>query len=236
MQKILHINGLCRSGNHAIIFWIMHNLTNLQIDKINSNTYHSKDRNVFFQNDTKKYVTKEDFLKYKYLIKSYEDIFLSQDNMNYIVRDFLNMISSRYKNWNDDLGPYKNDKRFSEKYRQFFYSIEEICHCWKQMIKENRKIIYNKWVIDKSYRDEISKNLFDIDNINDNTSYVSFLGKGSSFDGMKLQTDKNIYLNRFSQIKLPDYIINYIKKDNELLDLNYHYFNIDILQKIQESA
>jgi hypothetical protein len=214
----------------------MHNLTNLQIDKINNNTYHSKDYNILFQNDIKKYVIKEDFLIYKYVIKSYEDIFISQDDMNYIVRDFLNMISSRYKKWNDDLGPGKNDKRNFEKYKQFFYSIEEICNCWKQMMKENRKILYNKWVIDKNYRDEISKKLFYIDNINDNTSYVPSLGNGSSFDGMKLQTDKNIYLNRFSQIKLPDNIINYIKADNELLDLNYHYFNIDILQKIQESA
>jgi hypothetical protein len=108
---------------------------------------------------------------------------------------------------------------------------------WKQHAKHyalkhkdsefNNIILYNNWVSDKAYRDEIGVNI-GAPNIVDAIDYVSPIGNGSSFIKVQKEQDVEKYTTRYNQFKLPDEIIELILDDQEVLDLNQQIFNINI--------
>lgn len=217
MQKTIKINGLCRSGNHAIIFWILNNIS--EVADAGYECYVSKNnKKICFLNNVSRIMNNINSNEYEIVLKSYEDVYIK--DCFYIIRDFLNLISSRYKKFGNQLGTNKN----------YLTNIEDIIKIWKKMILSDNKIIYNKWIYDKNYRDEIGQ-MIQVENCNDKTDYVSKIGQGSSFIGIKKDSSEN-YESRYEKIKLPDFIIKKILNDKELIELNKNYFKIDMEEKL----
>jgi hypothetical protein len=216
----LKIHGLSRSGNHAIIFWMCYNIS-ADIIEAKDQVYFGKENKICFVNNEEIYSTefreKLDLKYYENIIRSYEDSdFIDQDNSFIILRDFLNLICSRYKLYHKQLG-------YTEKYCT---GIENIITLWKKHSTSEKVILYNQWILSKEYRDKVGR-MVNILNIKDNFKYVSPIGNGSSFGGVKLYKTKD-YLIRYKKIKLPKDIVEVILDDKELAQINKDLFNIDI--------
>lgn len=200
--------------------------------------YYNKKNNVYFFNNCSriqynKFIPKFDHvtycnckfkdnkgfpIKYNYLIKGYEDTLVLDEPCDInviIVRDFRNMLASRYKKYCPTLG-------LDSSYIQDFETLKSV---WKQFVKTDKQsnivfINYDKWLTSKVYRNKISIEL-GISNTHDNINYVSEIGEGSSFIGLRLESDKQQYLTRYKQIDLP-FDLN---SDDELSDLLKIHFN-----------
>lgn len=206
------IYTLCRSGNHAIIFWLIDNICKID-KKYDGMCYWNDDAKLYYYNNCN-HINYNNFMSdYNYLLLSYEDAdIIENKNTNIvesknitgtdtiegvtnkvivIVRDYLNFMASRYKKYGCKLG--LNDS-YLQDYKQIKNLWIKLCN--DIIAGKAVGIIYNKWLISKEYRDEVSL-VLNIPNINDNTSFVSDIGEGSSFCGVKLENDKNNYLNRF---------------------------------------
>lgn len=191
----LTVYTMCRSGNHAIIFWLINNICPIT-DSIQGCCYWNSEHKLYFYNNCNH--LDYTFIKdYQYQIKSYEDTMIknSDDSIKIVIlRDFTNFIASRYKKYGKNLG--LNDS--------YLQNYEEIRDLWINLCNEiiNDQnvvgIIYNKWLTSKEYRDSVGDKL-GIPNINDNINIVSDIGEGSSFCGVKLEESNIAYLNRFSK-------------------------------------
>lgn len=219
----INFYSLARSGHHAIIFWMINNLGGF--DESNADIYFiNKKTGLYFYNNVTVHNQKllHSEFSANWVIKNYEDTETEILNNNFIIiRDFLNLLCSRYKKWGKNL-IWNKDKGISD--------IDNLIKVWKQHVQapdKNYIISYNEWVKNKQYRDDVSLKL-GVNNAVDNIAYVPVLGNGSSFLGLKKETDSSAYEKRFNQIKLPDQYIEKIQKDRELLDLNLKLFNIDI--------
>lgn len=228
----INFYSLCRSGHHAIIFWVLNNICEMN-ESYKDYFYFNKTKGVYFYNNNTIFTL--DFLRknydknfnypidYNLLVKNYEDVKFNIGNDNYlIIRDFLNLLCSRYEKWGLELGYDLKNIR----------SLEKLIEYWKQhayhvMSNPKNTIIYNKWIFDKNYRDEISNNL-DVSNTIDNTNYVPKFAGGSSYIGEKKESEEINYLNRFYKTNLPDFFWDIIIKDEELLKINRDIFSIDI--------
>jgi hypothetical protein len=215
----LKIYGLSRSGNHAIIFWMCHNISD-DIIEAKDQVYLDKKNKICFVNNAEIYSTEFrkslDIKSYENIIKSYEDSdFIDQDNSFVILRDFLNLVCSRYKLYHKQLG-----------YTENCTGIENLIALWKRHSTSKKVILYNQWILSKSYRDEVGR-IIKILNIKDKFDYVSSIGNGSSFGGVKLYKTED-YLKRYEKIKLPKDIVEVILDDKELAQINKNLFNIEI--------
>lgn len=211
---------MSRSGNHAIIFWMCHNISD-NIIEAKDQVYFDKENKICFVNNAEIYSTEFrnniDTKSYENIIRSYEDSeFINQDDSFVILRDFLNLVCSRYRLYHKQLG-------YTEKYCT---GIENLIALWKRHSTSQKSILYNQWILSKSYRDEVGK-IIKILNIKDNFEYVSRIGNGSSFGGVKLYKTED-YLRRYEKIKLPKDIVEVILGDKELAQINKDLFNIDI--------
>jgi hypothetical protein len=228
-----HINfySLCRSGHHAIIFWVINNLGGFN-ESFKDIFFINQANGLYFYNNvsvkTEAMVQKvydptfQHAVNYNWLFKNYEDVaFELAANNVVIARDFLNLICSRYKKWGNALGW---DSRYC------ITDINGLISSWKQHLQHHDKsnfISYNMWVKSKEYRDTVSSNL-GIANSVDNTEYVPTLAEGSSFLGTQKETSCEKYEQRYKQVTLPDMFVEAILKDSELLALNREIFGIDI--------
>ena len=229
--------SFARSGHHAIIFWILNNLCDGFTEQSNNLYYINKDSGIYYYNDisaverSSKYVYPQ---QYRHLFKSYEDIpidseysFLYEsENTIFIVRDFLNLLCSRYTRC---IG-YRRVLGHREEFKYFV----DLIKAWKiharlYLDTPKRCILYNKWLVDKQYRNTVSKNI-NIPNIKDNCDFVPSIGNGSSFiQGNKESSDQN-YMHRYTQTDLPITMTIPILQDHELYELNRDIFGIDIRQ------
>jgi len=228
-MRNLNFYGLIRSGNHAIIFWMLHNLGEIrEIKDVKKLFYKESYRkfwytgyNYYFNNVTRSQVINFP-REYNLLIKSYEDIIpdSTSENSFIILRDILNGIASRHKAYGLGLAP--NNKYLTD--------IDVIIDMWKKhfeiILKKQNGIIYNKWVIDKKYRDEVSIKL-NIPNKIDDISFVPYIGYGSSFILFNKEPDNYSYLTRYMQHKLPDEIIHKLVEDDELVNIHKEFFGLD---------
>lgn len=210
----MEIYSLCRSGTHAIIFWIINNLGGFT-KEANNHIFINEEIGLFYYNNCnhhKYYLPK----KYKILIRNYEDILPKNNTDIIIIRDFGNLLASRYKKYGDNLG-------LSNEYITDIYKLIDV---WKNMIKSNNyKIYYDKWLISNEYRNKICNDLGIINK--DKIDYVSAIGNGSSFIGINLEENNEEYLKRYNFLN--DKYKTIIKSDNELIQLNLMYFNNNLL-------
>jgi hypothetical protein len=228
--------SLCRSGHHAVIFWIINNLGGA--DESYKDVYAiNKKSGIYFYNNvsvfTKEYLQKKNKMfqeyptNYTWLIKNYEDELFIQGVCNFVVvRDFLNLICSRYKKWGERL-------RWSDECG--VGALPELIKYWKQHAEQHSTdnfISYNKWFKDKYYRNQIAAKIGVQNNV-DNITYVPLFAGGSSFIGTQKEKNINIYEERYKQIKLPQKFIDIILNDLELIEMNKTVFNVDILNLLQ---
>jgi hypothetical protein len=225
MNKIKHnICSLSRSGTHAIIYWIIHNLVD-SVDHIGRGIYIDKKSKLCYLNNIniQDKNLKESFpiQGFQYVFYSYEDNPFNKNTSIIILRDILNLICSRYKKWSG----HKHNICVNN---NFICDAHYLIEVWKQHTKGlNKIILYNQWLVSKQYRDQISLNVAKIENSKDRIDYISDIGEGSSFD--PIQTiNNNDYLYRYNLVNLPDHIKKIILRDDELLELNKKIFDIDI--------
>jgi hypothetical protein len=228
-QKVYNIYGLSRSGNHAIIFWLLHNL-GTQYREVGKQAYISNDNRVCYLNNVDILTHKGiDRSTYEILFNSWEDIDYIDDTNIVIHRDIINLLSSKFKVFNFRLKPMDRfNTNITLKYKTDFLEIlKEVISIWKQHANAKNLIKYNFWLMSNEYRNNISKDI-GILNTHDITSFVPDIGGGSSFGGTRL-FDKECYLSRYQNICLPKQYIEYILSDKELIKINYDLYNIDLL-------
>jgi hypothetical protein len=223
-MNLIEFAGLRRSGNHAIIFWMLQNLSGKkEVITIENRVFYRSGNCIFFNNLNneseffiQKYLKSRLNIKLgmnniRWLVASYEDCNAEYSfDFNYefekrykfsIVRDIQNIFSSRLKllEQNDiEISPGMNiyDNTFND-----YVSLKNY---------EN-PIIFEKWLIDKDYRNSICKKI-GVSNL-DITDYVSDNGGGSSFTKTNMDTKENL-LNRKNMYKIPDKYLNKIKELN----------------------
>jgi hypothetical protein len=214
------IHSIRRSGQHAIIFWIINNLGGFN-QKLDTFIYWNDKTKVYYYNDCgdHKYPYVD---SYNYLIRNYEDCwFYNQNKPIIIIRDFINLLASRIKK-----NTFNN------------LDIDSLITLWKchaKMILKKKAIgiIYNRWLIDQKYRNKISKKI-GIPNFFDQIDYIPEVGQGSSFSSLEPETDKLNYLKRYKMVEIPQEIIDKILEDHTLLKLNKILFNMDLADELAQ--
>lgn len=197
-----------------------HNISD-DIIEAEDQVYFDKENKICFVNNAEIYSTEFrnniNTKSYENIIRSYEDSdFIDQDDSFVILRDFLNLVCSRYKLYHKQLG-------YTKKYCT---GIENLIALWKRHSTSKKAILYNQWILSKSYRDEVGR-MIKILNLKDNFEYVSRIGNGSSFGGVKLCRAED-YLKRYEKIKLPKYMAEVMLDDKELVRINKDLFDIDL--------
>lgn len=231
MSKSFTLVGLRRSGNHPIIHWIMRCLNSgkiLETDRSNDSIHYNSDRTIYFLNDWLTYkaqnfrLPREDLDSVLY---SYEDLPLNYTayfrDLTFtniiLLRDPLNNMASRIKDGMDQIRWYLTSEQVLERWKEYareaLNKTDNLCN--------KVVILYNKWVLDKEYRQQICSKL-DIPFYPD-TSYVPENGKGSSFIGRKLEEDLNRYNQRYLQVEFKDSDIKLLN-DPELIELSSKLF------------
>ena len=216
------IYGLRRSGNHAILEWMIKNFS--QKDQ----RYVLKHRliasgNSCYLNAINEYIQSRDLfidynfakITYKNLLISYEDIpetihseYTLGFNKIVILRDILNVVASRYKRMMD-----KNPKSLGYKLMKI---DENLFSCWishASAFKRNILTIkFEDWLSSKEQRDKIANNL-GCKNM-DCISTIPFHGEGSSFSKMEKIPSVKDLLSRSKQVQLPKEILERIQKSD----------------------
>jgi hypothetical protein len=245
-MNIYKIYGMQRSGNHAIINWLIENLsddsTREYIDGVSFvakdvsflNHVMLKDRPNTYNNNQfllKDCLKKATSVHPKSLILSYEDVGLTESNNNIlgnvkhtkiiIVRNLENLVASRLQ---------FNIKNY-EWYNYFKLCDDDFFRTWETHVNNNfLKIHYDKWLIDKNYRNLICEQLNIINK--DITNIVTSPGNGSSFIGQSLDSNGNL-LSRYQQINMPKDVLDKILYYGEK---NLEYCNIKAIKEyINES-
>ena len=210
----LSIYGLRRSGNHAIIAWLMKNMSNgSELFQVNhpiilaKNVCFINDITDCFKHDINKLRINTMFARanFQNTIISYEDISLRTTTeftagmpKVVVVRDIKNVIASRLKNL----------KRYSEcKNTQKLLQVNErIANIWTEhatAVAEKKVIgiIFERWVSSKEYRDSVAQ-ILGTKNL-DITDTILPYGGGSSFTGITSQPPSAKSLNdRHLQMEL----------------------------------
>ncbi len=246
-MKILEIIATKRTGQHAIISWIVKNLTDMNLtlknDKGSIKMEYINDK-VIYWNDTnndqdfgmKLFQESHLYGKLQNLIVNYEDVNVNYSffSTNEIYKGSLSY--NRFENIDVEYGKrlilirdfynclasrYKQrkDSIFSHDVGQNFINL------WKDNAKfviKNPKMSlkYEDWLNDDEKRKQI---LFDFFNIEERHTPNKINGRESSFD------DKN-YNKRFEEVDIPEETKELIRKDSELHyligKLGYDYKNI----------
>ena len=108
-----------------------------------------------------------------------------------LLRDIINLFASRIK-FNK---PWiKSD----EKYVNMWIKYAKECCNETNNLNNKIIIIYNKWLIDKNYRDEICRKL-GVKNLD----IINYVGRNSSFIGQNLEEIKENYIERYKIIDFP---------------------------------
>ncbi len=220
-MKYINTYTVQRSGSHAVIFWLLSNFAKKDVKYINDTFVRDDDSSVVFFNflNRKRNINIEQKIKQNtfLVMKGYENIAVPDGDENIvIIRDIVNILCSFYK---------KHEVLCMRYYKR-------IISVWKQHIRyanlnPKKSIIYNRWVLDKGYRDNVCFN-FDTINYLDSIDTVPIFWSGSSFINLKKETDIQKYLERYKQVILPKPIVSTLLNDNEIIESCLNIFNINL--------
>jgi hypothetical protein len=205
--------GLRRSGNHAILEWLIQNMggpgtrnvvkpkrviqcgDSAYLNECNTYGSHAEvNRDISFCQSA-----------FNNLIVAYEDVPTSYSLTNthdsqkiVILRDIFNLFSSRYKKVVSQSG--------IDYYKSAMPIDEVVVNKWKQHANSDAIIIiFEKWIESKDYRDSICERL-GIPN-HDITDTMTNFGGGSSFTGQKKPTIEELK-SRSKIVNLPQEVID----------------------------
>lgn len=209
--KLYEFYGLRRSGLHAIMKWILCNFTDCENLKDFGEYFLYSNGVLFIDNYYDEYC--DDILvvlratKPTIIFVLYED----QDlNISLLNKMSLN-IDEKYKFtiYRSLENTIASRVRFNEKNTDFQLLLDDyIFNQWFENVNYCNTICYENWLLDKTYRDEISKKL-KVEN-KDIINNVSYNGGGSSFVGLNLDSKKNL-LNREKMVEIDNKFIEKIK-------------------------
>ncbi|MGK7957777.1 MAG: hypothetical protein AB4063_21380 [Crocosphaera sp.] len=238
-------HGMARSGNHAVINWIL-------------SMYPGK---TDFWNTTSKVPKKYFFKQKSFLLRSHEnrslaeifqsdlekqhDLYIGKSSKRYnvlLIRDPFNLFASRLKQvLNQNFDQSKHGFIMGHpKYKYGASKPEEYVGIWKEHAKEylgitsylgNDKITinYSQWFLDSSYREKIA-NLLKLKYTDENLNKVvgeKEPGAGSSFDQYEYngQADQMKVLERWkNMIDNPNYCSLFT--DREVWELSEQIFGV----------
>lgn len=194
-KMVYEFYGLRRSGNHAILEWLIQNIGGPANRNIIKETRIIQCGRAVYMNEINTYPSHDEldldcrFCKsaFENLIVSYEDVptdytLLNAGNTQQIVilRDIFNLFASRYK----QAQKFPGNKHIQNNVLRL---DEKAIEVWKQHANSNALIIiFERWIESKEYRDSICEQL-GIKN-HDITDTMTEFGGGSSFTGRKKPT------------------------------------------------
>lgn len=198
--------GMSKSGNHAVIRWVLGHFqtSGFPTHFYNNTTQRFLDHINFIWPDLEK-STK------RLLFVSFEDVFINekfaQSTNNVamhnilLLRDPLNLFASRFEGLGANRGTAH--KNYSDLSKSLPDQINKYINHYTEFLKktnllENKVCIcYNKWVLDKSYRQEIIEKNFNL-KFRDCRFNVK---AGSSFRRLEKASSPDDYFNRWKFYK-----------------------------------
>lgn len=232
-KQLVYILGLKRNGNHAIINWI---IKNLEKNKIQVGFINDVNEKVINDGDIDKIISDNlvTILSYEEIsIHEFEKIKYKNNKLDFkeilILRDFKNSFASRLKY----ISEFKSD---SIDIYDYFMNHDEYKKNWIEFSEvfldkiQNKWecINYNLWFSDKTYRDSVMNNIFDIKNYDLGLLSVPKNAGGSSFDYLKYNNrakDMNI-LERWKFFAKEPFFNNFVLSDHKVVDLDKKIFDI----------
>ena len=226
--RVFNITGIRRSGNHAIIEWILHHYSGFSVH----------------YNDIKNLSSPLDayYILYKWKLGnpaitfSFEDISI-KDFLNnaglflnaerkfniLIMRDPYNLFASRY-NWQTEQGHrFRTSLKYRRKIIALWKNHAERYLTWSDESSLNIPINYNRWCLDMDYQKTLLKSL-DVPITKVNQIYqIPNFGYGSSFTGIDPIYDKSLFQQRFHKFRDKENFME-IFEDDELVALSDRIF------------
>lgn len=201
-MKIIHFYGLRRSGNHAILEWLLHSMgKNMDKDVVKLNRIIKRGDVAYFNDcgwwssnplDFNRDLAEQENKGLRTAILTYEDLDLTYKKIDttyskiVLIRDIFPLAASRIKRGSGDM---LVDQKFVDKWISYARSFED---------SSCLNIKYEDWLTSKEYRDNF---LLKLGYLNlDKIDQVSTIGDGSSFVGKSLDSKENL-LNRHKQVK-----------------------------------
>ena len=228
---LIEIDAARRSGHHAFTQWLISNIQGCEYkDNLCKFKYNHilGNKNIIWVNEgewdvdsIKSYIS-EKIHKHQIVIITYEAPLPSRLNFNHTiltdelrkewnveehiqipyVRDIYNNLASWYKISNLNI----NQDEF-----QIYLQIYK--NQLKKIINNFRGVIYDKWIADKEYANEVCLKLIGKPN---KFNPLNVGGTVSSFDGKaKIES----LLNRYKSIEIPEKFISQITQDKELVEM-----------------
>ena len=235
MKKSIHIKkeirvvGLRRTGNHAIINWIVNQQKGKKLFINDTPTLASPYRNNYQPPDdgyldTLIYSHEDRRLNYvgnPYFEKRH-DTFVGKSKKRFdvlILRDPFNLFASRYHS--DRTRVYANSLSVPDMWIMYAREYLGITN----FLKHNKVLInYNKWCTDFLYRKKLAEQL-ELEFTDEGFEKVSIVGKGSSFDGIEYnnKASKMKVLERWKSFQNDENYIKYFQ-DKIIIDLSDKIF------------
>lgn len=241
--------GIRRSGNHALISWLIDALENRNNVNMkpkrnawvseSGDTVHLNEVNFFsvFQFIDTIRGSKEILKESKNVIITLEDYipkkvdpFIPEHATKIKVsRSLLNVISSRLKRLTDQAKVGRDRGDMSIDTNLLLYAD----WVYKEPKDDWIKWVYERWLSEADYRRNFLKNL-DLSHDSKTLPSTNF-GGGSSFSNIEIGVSQNNPLRRWEQIEIPDRVISLLhKKGLSLLDQEEQDYIIEEYQKRQK--
>lgn len=232
-KSFYRISGMRRSGNHAVINWILKQLSGATCYNNNMGPFHPPENTII-----KKFSIRG-FSKFNLLVsledKWCKDAFLEFNPLKFgqakkqfnilILRDPYNMFASRWV-WKDDFGLlFREDKSHQKMIIDLWKDHARTFLKW-QGDKESVRIPlnYNRWFEEKDYRKSIAVQL-DLKFTDAGKEDVTNYGHGSSFDGRDLHKQaSNLKVLERWKGTIDDPIYRGLFEDEELKELARNIF------------
>lgn len=212
--------GLRRSGNHAILEWLIQNLGGSGEREVIKHRRLISVNSAAYINEANTFSSLEKLQEYHSLVdKTHESLIVAYEDVGFdyilpvskgyknivIIRDIPNLFASRYKKGQAyghsyDYGVMRIDEKAVELWKE---------HAITGLNGDAILIQFEKWLDSKEYRDEISSK-FNVTNY-DITDTITEFGEGSSFSGQRKPTAEELK-NRSKQVVLPSIVANRIEQ------------------------
>jgi hypothetical protein len=228
-MNLIEITAPRRSGHHAIMSWVVQNLTGVKVENWNYRVTVIGNSNFCSLNEANEWVERgTQLLKelnnpIKTLMLNYEDA-----DPNYSLVYDKNFYKGKFYSANFIGNEIQNSFKFLI-IRDFYNNIasryhaslsgkfphkygEEFIKTWKDIAREivnknHHYIKFEDWLTNSEKRNQF---MIDVFGVCDRVGIDNISGTHSSFG-----EQKNL-MNRYDMVELPDYIKDLIRKDNEL--------------------
>lgn len=239
----IKIFSLMRSGQHAIIDWILNQLSGkiVYINDIlhpdckqyhNTKLCNEKETDYLIYNLEDRFITAGEQEASRVIFRHNSDRIIKI----LIIRDPYNLFASRYARQTTRINPITGEYQHEEISKCRWtplkgWTSQAALKCWKDHAIEAIKptkvdlvIKYNEWFQNKEYRKKIADYL-NLNFTDEGIEHISDVGEGSSFDGIKYQNNAKEMkvLQRYKKYKYDNYYISLF--DEEIRKMTKEIFN-----------